>query len=146
MKNNIEITGIILYKGKRWKTKRGRKRRLVKKIRLMKHLQSLGLKHTRRLNKEGKLIEISCVISGIFAWLYPASAKKKKSKKNRKEKQNSNLNGKFNNTKPKKSLAEKNKKFSKDKRQKVAKNVEEEYMIFCMSNHHILRRNSPTTT
>nr|CDL66541.1 unnamed protein product [uncultured bacterium] len=146
MKNNIEITGIILYNGKRWKTKRGRKRRLVKKIRLMKHLQSLGLKHTKRLNKEGKLIEISCVISGILAWLYPASSKKKKSRKNRKTKQNSKLNRKFSKTKHDKSLAKQNKKFSKDKRQKVAKNVEEEYRIFCMTNHHILRRNSPTTT
>lgn len=72
----MEITGIILYGGKKWLPKRGRKGKLRRRIRLMEHLKSLGLNNTLRVNKKGKPITIDCVIAGIYAWLYPGMNKK----------------------------------------------------------------------
>lgn len=145
MKNRVEITGIILYGGKYWKTKRGKKRKLVKRLRFMKHLETLGLKHTKRLNKEGKLITTQCVVSGIYAWLYPSLQKRQKLNKVEKVNKQTPLNKKFTNTKQEQSLSKVNKKLSKIKRKKTVKTVEEEYQIFCASNHFMMRRNSTLT-
>ena len=124
MKSNVEITGIILYNGRKWITKRGRKRKLVKKVRLMEHLEQLGLKTSNRLNKEGKPIKINCIITGIRAWLFPKSNN--------------------NNSKATKKVRVNTK--TQTRSQKVADKTEREYDLYCLSNRHMMVRNLQHTT
>lgn len=90
MRNIVEITGCNVYFGRRWKPKRGKKRKLVKDLRALKRKQRQGQIWLERLDKNGNLIEIENVISGIYAWLYPSLAKKYKKKKKKGKKKTTN--------------------------------------------------------
>ena len=102
----FEVTGVMVYYGKRFKTRRGRKRRFIKDLRALKRMQKSGKLFLDRMDRNGKPISIEGVISGIYAWLFPKAQKPKRKKR-------SKVNKKFSKTKQNKSSQSVNKKFTK---------------------------------
>lgn len=114
--NLLEITGIMVRNGKRWKPRRGLKRRLIKDLRALKRMLQKGKIFLDRRDKNGNPISTEMVISGIYAWLFPKAAKRKGKKVNKKFRNNKHkftkMNKKFIDTKQDNSSSELNQKFT----------------------------------